>query len=280
MHSLPTHRVKVLGTPWQGVYYTEIESAQHFGKHWHGTHGMGVMDYGSQISASGRGQVQAYAGDVITTNPGEVHDGRPAAQDVRRWRMVYVEPKLLASSAHAPCGLPLGDTEFTHPVINDPGVRQKLNHLFTCITQWNAHESPCALQTLGCDEALVQACNHMPRNHVRALLQGEDAPVQMQRIRDWLADAMSNPPSLTELARSAGISKYQVIRHFEKVFHVSPYVWLVHQRVEQARKLIARGMGLTQAAYAVGFADQSHMTRMFKRHLGFTPGVWQKATVQ
>ena len=82
------HRCQVFGSPWAGVYGTPADSARHYGRHWHATYGFGLLEHGAQHSASGRGAVDAYAGDLITTNPGEVHDGRPLGGPSRRWRMM------------------------------------------------------------------------------------------------------------------------------------------------------------------------------------------------
>src|SRR6478735_6786340 len=57
--------------------------------------GFGVVDQGAQRSASGRGTVDAFAGDVVAINPGEVHDGRPLGGPLRTWRTVYLEPDLM-----------------------------------------------------------------------------------------------------------------------------------------------------------------------------------------
>ena len=62
--------------------------------------------------------------------------------------------------------------------------------------------------------------------------------------------------------------------------NLPPHSWLLHQRAERARSLIREGLSLVQAAAACGFADQSHMTRLFVRQFGFTPGAWQKAAVR
>jgi AraC-like DNA-binding protein len=43
-------------------------------------------------------------------------------------------------------------------------------------------------------------------------------------------------------------------------------------RVHRARDLILRGVALAETAAAVGFADQAHMSRAFRRTLGYTPG--------
>jgi hypothetical protein len=73
------------------VYATEIRSARHYGRHSHATFGFGVMGDGAQRSSSGRGMVDAYAGN----NPGEVHD---AGQDV--WG-VRARSQLLSAAAPA-----------------------------------------------------------------------------------------------------------------------------------------------------------------------------------
>lgn len=75
----------------------------------------------------------------------------------------------------------------------------------------------------------------------------------------------------------AGISKYQVLRRFQKAYGLPPHAWLLQQRAERARRLIRDGSGLALAATSAGFADQSHMTRVFVRQFGFTPGAWRRA---
>ncbi len=57
-------------------------------RHTHEEFGIGLMEVGGQLSASGRGQATAGAGDIIAVNPGEVHDGAPLRGEARRWRML------------------------------------------------------------------------------------------------------------------------------------------------------------------------------------------------
>lgn len=257
----------MLGTPWDGVYCTHIESARHYGRHWHATYGMGFVEHGAQRSASGRGNVEAYAGDVITTNPGEVHDGRPLGGPSRRWRIVYFDPGVLASMT---CRA-TGDAAITRPVIQDATLRHALRRLFARL---DAHA-----EKLACEEALVEACALLLARHTTA------APVRetradVRQVRDRLADELAQAPTLAELAALAGLSKYQVLRRFQKAYGVPPHAWLQQRRAERARSLIRHGSALAAAAAACGFADQSHMTRVFVRQFGFTPGAWRKAAVQ
>src|SRR5438046_1084477 len=74
------HVARILASPLKGVYSTHIDSAQQFGRHWHDTYGFGFLEHGAQEWFSGRGIVRGYPGEVIATNPGEVHDGRRTAE--------------------------------------------------------------------------------------------------------------------------------------------------------------------------------------------------------
>src|SRR5256886_10121824 len=85
------HVARVLASPLKGVYSTHIDSAQQFDRHWHDTYGFGFLEHGAQEWFSGRGIVRGYPGEVIATNPGEVHDGLPLGPPTRRWRIAYVD---------------------------------------------------------------------------------------------------------------------------------------------------------------------------------------------
>lgn len=268
------HRSRVLASPWPGVYATEIESARHFGRHWHTSYGFGLMDDGAHRSASGRGAVDAYAGDIVCTNPGEVHDGRPLGAPSRRWRTVYLEPQVLAEMAGlqcAPCAV-----AFTQPAFSDERMRRALLRLLRWLDAWNDGRAARNGDVLACEEALARACGLMLRDHSTAAPLPEGA-ADVARVRERLADAPLAAPNLGELAALAGLGKFQLLRRFKKAYGVTPHDWLLQQRADRARGLIRQGLGLSEAAASSGFADQSHMTRVFMRRFGFTPGVWQQA---
>ncbi|MGO1003223.1 helix-turn-helix domain-containing protein [Lysobacter sp. CA196] len=276
MSASTDHRCRVTASPWAGVYGTQIDSARAFGRHWHATYGLGLLERGAQSSASGRGQVDACAGDLITTNPGEVHDGRPLGGS-RRWRMLYLDPQLL-HSMRAPCGSSsssAGSLELVRPVIRDARLQASLLRLFAGLDRWNdgdTHDD----DALACEEALVRVCAQLLAGH------STEAPAlavsaDLAQVRERLADDPLHAPSLDELAAPFGLTKYQLLRRFQRAYGLPPHAWLIQQRVERARDLIRRGWSLTDAAADSGFADQSHMTRAFARQFGFTPGAWRMA---
>lgn len=265
------HRSRVIGSPWEGVYCTHIDSARHYGLHWHATYGLGLIDDGAQSSASGRGKVDAYAGDLVTTNPGEVHDGRPLGAASRRWRTVYFDPGVLASMAgHCVAGL-----EITQPVLRDPRLSRALQRLLSRLECWNGgHRS--AADRLAREQSLVETCGLLLDRHA-TIAPSREAGADVAQVRNRLADDPLDVPPLGDMAAMAGLSKYQLLRRFQKAYGVTPHAWLLQQRAERARGLIRGGSALALAAAASGFADQSHMTRIFVRQFGFTPGAWKRA---
>jgi AraC-like DNA-binding protein len=264
------HRAQVIASPWPGVYATHLDSARHFGKHWHATHGIGLLEGGAQVSASGRGVVEAFAGDLITTNPGEVHDGRPLGGPSRRWRMVYFDPGLIAAAVDASGH----DIELEQPVVRDARLATAFRSLVDRIERWSEARASDS-QRLACEEALVAACALL--THRPAASAGSRHDAVLAQARDHLADGAGEAPTLASLAHEAGLSKFQLLRRFANAYGITPHAWLLQRRAEQARSLIVHGEGLAQAAAAAGFADQSHMTRIFARQFGFTPGAWQRA---
>jgi AraC family transcriptional regulator len=80
--------------------------------------------------------------------------------------------------------------------------------------------------------------------------------------------------SLTDIAGAAHLSPFHLARLFKQSLGVSPHQYVIQVRVNNARWLLSAGSGersLAEVASAVGFADQSHLTRHFKRVTGLTP---------
>src|SRR5580658_2379208 len=81
-----------------GVEAVAADTRHVFPRHTHDQFGIGVIDRGAQRSWSGRGMVEAGEGDVLTVNPGEVHDGAPIGDAGRSWRILYFDPGLITES--------------------------------------------------------------------------------------------------------------------------------------------------------------------------------------
>ena len=104
------------------------------------------------------------------------------------------------------------------------------------------------------------------------------APWQEKRAKEILAANLDGDVPLADLARECGLSPSHFSRAFRQSTGSSPHQWLLQRRVDAAKSLLCdRKLSLSEVALACGFADQSHFTRVFTRHVGISPGVWRRS---
>lgn len=122
------HRVTHYRRIGDGIEAISLDTDRAFPRHAHDEFGVGVIVSGAHRSWSGRGTVDARAGDAIMVNPGEVHDGMPlGARATRSWRMLYLAPALVAGFAEEEG---LGRIELVSPVVRDVRLAAAVGRLF------------------------------------------------------------------------------------------------------------------------------------------------------
>jgi AraC-like DNA-binding protein len=99
----------------------------------------------------------------------------------------------------------------------------------------------------------------------------------VRRARAHLRERWDQRVSLAELSAAAGLSRFELVRRFREQNGVTPHAFQTNLRVEQARRLLAAGVPPAQVAARCGFADQPHLTRVFKRAVGVTPARYARA---
>jgi AraC family transcriptional regulator len=119
---------------------------------------------------------------------------------------------------------------------------------------------------------------HLIRNYAgRPAEAAKSNPVPARAVSQaarFIEEHFSSDLDLSDIAGAARMSTFHLTRVFKKAMGVSPHQYLVQVRVNSARALLTSGAGrrsLAEVAAAVGFSDQSHLTRHFKRVLGMTP---------
>ena len=100
------------------------------------------------------------------------------------------------------------------------------------------------------------------------------SPAERTTVRQTLAfveERLEQRISLSDLERHVGRDRYHIIHAFRRGLGAPPYSYVTHLRVARARDLIRDGQRPAHVASAVGFFDQSHLHRHFRRLLGVTP---------
>lgn len=113
----------------------------------------------------------------------------------------------------------------------------------------------------------------------RRSLAPSQPPAWMRRVRAMLHDRFRAGPSLGEIAAEVAVHPVHLASTFRKHFGQSVGEYMRRLRVEWAgRRLATSSEELAEIAALAGFADQSHFARLFKRHVGMTPGQYRRLT--
>lgn len=99
---------------------------------------------------------------------------------------------------------------------------------------------------------------------------------QKRLLIDYVQETLDRQISLEDMAAQVDLSVFHFSRKFRACFNLPPHAWLLRQRVIRAQDLLARSdLPLKVVAADAGFADQSHMTRIFRRTTGTTPAEYR-----
>ncbi|EPH42194.1 AraC family transcriptional regulator [Streptomyces aurantiacus] len=243
-----------------------------YAPHYHEEFTVGVCVGGSEIIDYRGGRLDVGPGAVVVLAPGEPHTGRPGPGGGYAYRAMYPSVDLFADGART---LP----HFREAVVDDPQLAAALRAAHTGLS---TGRDP--LTALAAEARLTELFTTLARRHadVRPRRDGDRAPVPgaaavARAVRDRLADNVLSPPTLTELATELGLSRYQLLRAFRTTTGMPPYAWLAQHRVTRARGLLEGGLRPAAVAGLVGFADQAHLTRWFRRVVGVTPAAYRSS---
>jgi AraC-like DNA-binding protein len=253
---------RVLRCEIEGVDAVEAETRHSFPRHMHEQFGIGLIYSGAQKSLSGRGIVEAGPGNTITVNPGEVHDGMPIGNHGRAWRMLYFEPHLIYEAIEDMSEGRTSDFEFSQPVIDRDDIARRFERLYSALTTKS--------ESIACEEALLMLVGSLRPNRKDS----PSPPSAVIRAQGLIDSDPARALTLGDLAREADLSRFQLLRSFVRANGLTPHAYILQRRINMARRLIVRRLPLAQAALEAGFADQSHMTRLFRRTFGMSPGAY------
>jgi len=98
---------------------------------------------------------------------------------------------------------------------------------------------------------------------------------QERRAKAFLVNNLSSRISNTDVAAACGLSRSHFVTAFRRATGETPHLCLLRYRVAKAKELLRGSMPISEIAFACGFADQSHLTRVFSKQTGVTPGEWR-----
>lgn len=249
---------------WQGAYFTDIDGAPE-----------GTVDHKHARYCVQRGLHQE------TRRTLGSRDWQPFSTGFSVWRagdeqrfdwrsggrsqFLFIESDMAASV--------LGDArELTPSGHRSPVASHMLELMFDALQADLAQGSPAG--PLVGDSLITAIVAHL--GGAKASVLRQPARRACARAIELMETRFAEPITLQDLAEVSGLGQRQLCRAVREATGVSPHQYLLRCRVDNAKRLIARGLSLSEVALDCGFADQSQLTRTFVRHVGTTPGDYRR----
>lgn len=243
-----------------------VELSDHvYPRHTHDEFGFGVMCSGAQHSVYGSKYRTTCAGQLMLTNPGEVHDGEPVDTATRHFRMFYIAPQLVWETAAEIDDRFGQDLEIAPSAAGDQDLATQLLHLHARVPDGPA-------DALALDGMLFEILGGLIRRHGSTDINRPVRRADVQRAVDFIQDCPTKSHDLGDLARLAGLSRYHFVRAFKAETGLTPHAFVIQRRLREAVGLLRKGWPIAAAAVESGFYDQAHLTRHFKKVFGAPPG--------
>jgi AraC-like DNA-binding protein len=265
---------RISPAPGQVLDLLHARMAEPFAPHVHDGFSIGVCLEGLEMIRYRGRRHYAAPGSVVILPPGEAHTGGPSGGANFVYRVMYPTAELLGDGAARP-------PRFAEPVVMDPALAGELSLVHAALSRLARGSEPVGTEPLEAESRLCWLFGELVQRHASPA--GPTGPAGVlpgtglvaRQVMDRLADELTGPPALAELAAEAGLSRYQLLRSFRAEVGMPPYAWLAQHRVARARVLLEHGHRPAEAATLTGFADQAHLTRWFRRVVGVTPGAYR-----
>ena len=200
------------------------------------------------------------AGDLIVVNSNRMHAAYPE-DGVCQYDCLIVGRSFLEG-----LGLPMGQLVFEQKLSAAPFL-PLLNRL------WEEKQARRPYYKALCKSLAAELMVALARDHAQTGQTG--SPGRMDRIREgliYLTENFSEPVTVEQVCKAAGLSKYYFCRLFREYTGMSVIQYLNRLRCEEARRLLASGQyNVSQSAQMAGFNNLSYFTRMYARHMGALP---------
>lgn len=257
--------VQYYSTPHQAISLIEADYRQFaFQRHYHLDFHIGLITNGRQKFVHQGCHHQVGHGDIVIMPPDELHDGQSLLDSGYQVRVFSVTPEWFTEQLDL--NMQADVMGFNRLIVKDSNVFSQLAELHQKLTQSNL--SQLAKDCLPYDGFSGLVARYGTCTEKTAIPLGTKT---ISTLKEYLLAHLDQPVRLEELAQLCQLSPTQFQRHFKVKMGITPYAWFARLRLEQAMKLLKRGVCGTEVAHQIGFYDQAHFTKAFKVTYGVPP---------
>lgn len=232
-------------------------SEQSYKKHIHYELSLGIIRKGSTTVEFPHKTIQFHEGDGVLIPPRLSHMCSPEDVDMWRFDMLYINPAFYQE-----------ELTFTQAIkIQDTGIIEG----FISLIKEEVSQSILEDHLIG---LLIQVAES--NRSLEILTVREDKDI-ISKIKKYIEAHYLEEISLEILVNQFGLNKFAMIRLFNKNYNATPMAYQLQLKVAQAKKQLMAGEDIHDVCFALGFYDQAHFIREFKKMNGLSPKAYQKS---
>ena len=246
------------------------DAGYHFSPHFHDSYCIWLNPRSAETYTYKGNSGILQTGQVGIIAPGEVHSNSVVGSESRQLLTYYLCADQLQAIASDITGLSDSAIELPTDFHSDTEAHKGLIVLWQALTT--------SQSTMERQSTFYEVLSLLINRYATPIQVKTDTGREQKRtsiVIEQFHDRIDEDLRLDELASLVDCTPYYLIRFFKKAIGMTPHAYLLHLRLEKAKNLLRQGHSIADTAFAVGFTDQSHLTRHFKAKFNIPPGVYQ-----
>lgn len=237
---------------------------QKFPNHFHEYYVIGFIEKGRRYLSCKNKEYTIEPGDLLLFNPRDNHACEQIDGKTLDYRCINIQPEIMNRAVFEITGkeyLPY----FTPQVVFHSELVAVLRELHQIIMERERDFRKEEIFFFLLEQLIEEYAEQAVPAH------NTEQSTEARAICEFLEKHYMENITLDDLCKLTGLSKYYLLRSFTKQKGISPYSYLETIRIDNAKKMLERGISPIDVALQTGFSDQSHFSNFFKKFIGLTP---------
>jgi AraC-like DNA-binding protein/mannose-6-phosphate isomerase-like protein (cupin superfamily) len=246
---------------------------QKFPNHFHEHYVIGFIESGNRCLTCKNKEYIIRPGDLVMFNPLDNHTCEQFENNPLDYRCINIKPDVMKKVVREVTGkeyLP----QFTETVGFHSDYVALLRELHQAIMEEQ--------QEFKKEETFLFLIEQLIEEYTKPSIQAiaKEVNMEINKICEYIDMHYPEHLTLDDLSKIANMNKYSLLRAFTRERGITPYRYLETVRINEAKKLLEKGIEPINVAMKTGFVDQSHLTNYFKEFIGLTPKQYQKIFIE
>ena len=241
---------------------------QPFPGHFHEHYVIGFVEKGERVLSCRDREYVLEEGSIVLFNPGDSHACAQSDDGTFDYRGFNISKESMLNLAEEITGkreLP----GFLKNIICDEEAACHLRLLHEMVMKGSGE--------LKKEETLLFLLSHLIQKYGKPFESCiPECRQEIEKACEYMAGHFTERIYLGQICRHVGLSRSTLLRAFTKEKGVTPYRYLETVRINEAKKLLSKGVAPVEAAIRTGFSDQSHFTNYFSQFIGLAPGAYRE----